>query len=130
MPEGDGWYSEIPVLGVARELLGRAFEDLLDDRLELPPLPDRPRAQPLEHGPRQREAQGDHREFRQAHRARVAIGDRLRDRFGRGRRATGGGLGEGERRLAFVGAGLTAGSGPLTRQSEPCRSLRRCSACR
>ena len=40
-----------------RELLRRAFEDLLDERLELPLLPQRAGAQALEHGPRQREAQ-------------------------------------------------------------------------
>jgi len=70
----------------------------------------RPRCQPLERGPRQREAQRDRGEFRHPHRARVAIGDRLRDLLGGGRRATGRGLDERERRLAFVRVELMAGS--------------------
>jgi hypothetical protein len=78
----------------------------------------RPRCQPLERGPRQREAQGDRRELRHPHRARIAIGDRLGDLLGRWRGATGRGLGERERRLAGVGADLTAGSGHAPRMAQ------------
>ena len=72
------------------------LEDLLDARLELPLFPDGAGAQPLEHGPGQGEAQGDLGPIRQTDRARAAIGDDLRDRFGCGRRATGRGLGDTE----------------------------------
>ena len=56
------------------ELLGHAFEDLLNEPLYVPPLPNRPHAEPLEHGSQQRKAQGDHREFRLSRRSRVTVG--------------------------------------------------------
>ena len=76
-------------------------------RLEVAPLPNRPRAQPLEH--RRAAAPGaavistfvgcpDG--------ARALVGHRLGDLLGRGQLAPGGRLGEGERGLALVGAGL------------------------
>jgi hypothetical protein len=56
-----------------RELLGRAFEDLLDQRLKLSLFPDGAGAQPLERGPRQREVQGDCGEFRPSRAGSMAM---------------------------------------------------------
>ena len=60
-------YAEILVLGMRRALFVRAFEDLLDERLELALLPQRADTQPLEHHPRQHQAQRDLRLVGLAH---------------------------------------------------------------
>ena len=60
-------YAEILVLGMRRALFVRAFEDLLDERLELALLPQRADTQPLEHRPRQHQAQRDLRLVGLAH---------------------------------------------------------------
>ena len=51
----------------------RAFKDLLDQRLKLSLFPDGAGAQPLERGPRQREAQGDRGEFRPSRASSMAM---------------------------------------------------------
>ena len=119
VPEGDGWYSEIPVLGEravmhsdSQTLSGRrVFEDLPNDRLELPRSPESPARAAV----RARPAAAARRSVIAASSGcPTGLGSRSVTVFaicsgvGAARRA---GAFARERRLAFVGAELTAGSG-------------------